>query len=143
MQLQRVANMAATGRSRVLLRALTNRHLPPSGATLMGPWSCMQVTFKPFFPSAASRHPLISMHLACTACSITLQFLISERLFPGSGMRAVAQKVVEHAQRARPASVNNLSRWFSACALRPLLCRPPSRGFCSMMARALLSCRYV
>lgn len=34
------------------------------------------------------------------ACPTTLQFLVAERLFPGSAMRAVVQKVGGTAQRA-------------------------------------------
>ena len=56
----------------------------------MGPWSFTQVTclrdFAPLFV-------VFRFVVVAAVSSTSLQFLVAERLFPGSAMRAVMQKV--------------------------------------------------
>jgi len=56
----------------------------------MGPWSFTQVTcFRDFAPLFV----VFRFAVAAAVSSTSLQFLVAERLFPGSAMRAVMQKV--------------------------------------------------
>jgi hypothetical protein len=86
-QLQRIANMAATGQLRRLFSALMGRQLPVFRCHAHGPMVLHAGH------SLSSFCSFICGVSVPRGCSTSLQFLVAERLFPGSAMRAVMQKV--------------------------------------------------